>query len=1098
MPTARTLIAAVIASVAFSAIPAFAQAPSIDFTVPATLTRPATGSTSLSIAFTANSPTGQLTEYKWSATASNGSSLGSSSWTPFSTHQDSTYVNDGYWSSYVVEDAYDEIRWVTSGYWNEVGHTEYYYLDPPVYNWIMGWWTYIGTRWVVDSRTWVDTSHEEFIHHPAVYNEEWIDTSYWQTTTVTDQLSSGTSSKVLTISPTTPLGAVTVTFWARDAAGRSSTLSHTTSIELASTVTWASPASITYGTPLSATQLNASADTAGTFVYSPAAGTVLNTGAASLSVTFTPTDAITYATATKSVTLTVNPAPLTITANDAVKSVGASSPTFSASYLGLVNGDTAAAVGGLVLSTTATIASPPGVYPITPSGASASNYAISYVNGALTVSGSAQTVTLSAGVVSVGAGQTGLMTATPGTPLSFAASAGSTGLYTWAVDGVVQGTIGATVNANFAMVGPHSVSVFAAAGGDYAASPVATIEVVVSTAETWTVATGVSHLLALRSDHTVATWGGNTFGQLGDGTTLSKSGPAAVSGLTDIVAIAAGDYHSLAVTSGGSVWGWGRNDAGQLSAAAATAQSVPVSIAGFTGIIQMAAGTAQSLALKDDGTLWALGANGQGQLGDGSTTARSAPVQVLTNVLMVAAGAEHSVALKADGSVWAWGRNDAGQVGDGSTSNRLTPVQVVGLSDIVAVAAAGDHTLALESDGTVWGWGMNSSGELGDGTTSNRSAPVAVSGLLGVIELAAGRHHSVALDASGAVWTWGRNDVGQIGDGTATNRAAPVQVNEIAGIAHVAAGGDHTAVVRSDGTLWVWGGDGFAQASLASAGITQMPIRLISSGDDTDADGMLDSLEFEYFGGLGHSGAEDTDGDGLTDVQEIFLGSSPLQADTDGDSLGDAADSHPTDYFNDEVPTLAKLGGDNQTTPADQFNPAPLDLAVFNSAGSGPLVNAPVTFTVTQGGGMLATTNTGNPQLFSSLTVRTDEDGTVQAYYKQPTLVGTMSVILAAAGTADVEFETQSGTALDLDNDGLLDSWELEYFGTLVHGPDGDPDFDGLTNAQELAQGTNPLVVDSAGGSMPSGGYSLVIKLPNGTFRAINTSTWEISSVPGP
>ena len=43
-------------------------------------------------------------------------------------------------------------------------------------------------------------------------------------------------------------------------------------------ITWANPADITYGTALSATQLNATADVAGTFAYMPVAGTVLNAG----------------------------------------------------------------------------------------------------------------------------------------------------------------------------------------------------------------------------------------------------------------------------------------------------------------------------------------------------------------------------------------------------------------------------------------------------------------------------------------------------------------------------------------------------------------------------------------------------------------------------------------------------------------------------------------------------------------------------------------------------------------------------------------------------------------------------------------------------
>lgn len=72
------------------------------------------------------------------------------------------------------------------------------------------------------------------------------------------------------------------------------------------TITWANPAAITYPAPLTATQLNATANTPGTFVYSPAIGTVLNAGTQTLMVTFTPTDAANWTTATKTVTIVVN------------------------------------------------------------------------------------------------------------------------------------------------------------------------------------------------------------------------------------------------------------------------------------------------------------------------------------------------------------------------------------------------------------------------------------------------------------------------------------------------------------------------------------------------------------------------------------------------------------------------------------------------------------------------------------------------------------------------------------------------------------------------------------------------------------------------
>jgi hypothetical protein len=77
-------------------------------------------------------------------------------------------------------------------------------------------------------------------------------------------------------------------------------------------ITWATPPSIPYGTALSAIQLSASSTVTGTFVYTPAAGTVLAVGTQTLSVTLTAADTSDNTTATATVALTVNPVAQTI------------------------------------------------------------------------------------------------------------------------------------------------------------------------------------------------------------------------------------------------------------------------------------------------------------------------------------------------------------------------------------------------------------------------------------------------------------------------------------------------------------------------------------------------------------------------------------------------------------------------------------------------------------------------------------------------------------------------------------------------------------------------------------------------------------------
>lgn len=162
-------------------------------------------------------------------------------------------------------------------------------------------------------------------------------------------------------------------------------------------ITWSAPAAITYGTALSSAQLNATANVPGTFSYTPSLGSVLNAGNnQTLSVTFTPDDVFVYGPATATVAISVQRAPLTITAQGKTKVYGAAMPVLTATYAGFVNGDSPASLDTPAsIATTATAASAVGLYAIVASGAADANYAITHVNGSLSIS--AATLTITAG-----------------------------------------------------------------------------------------------------------------------------------------------------------------------------------------------------------------------------------------------------------------------------------------------------------------------------------------------------------------------------------------------------------------------------------------------------------------------------------------------------------------------------------------------------------------------------------------------------------------------------------------------------------------------------------------------------------------------------
>lgn len=273
----------------------------------------------------------------------------------------------------------------------------------------------------------------------------------------------------------------------------------------------------------------------------------------------------------------------------------------------------------------------------------------------------------------------------------------------------------------------------------------------------WTqVAAGGLFAVAQRSDGSLWTWGHNERGQLGNGslstpaTNADALTPTAVAPATGTAAgttwttFSAGESHVLALRSDGSLWTWGSNSYGEAGTGSKTQPNLtpqlvatPTTAAPGTTWTLCAAGSTCSFAIRSDGTLWSWGranypqynALGHPTTLDGTflpelipTPPAAAPGTSWTSVATGGTGT-HTLAIRSDGTLWAWGWDQQGELGQGPsgspTGGTAIPMQVTLPAGAAAgttwvKATVGEHTsFGILSDGSLWGWGQSRSGQLG-------------------------------------------------------------------------------------------------------------------------------------------------------------------------------------------------------------------------------------------------------------------------------------------------------------------------------------------------------------------------------------------------
>ena len=252
---------------------------------------------------------------------------------------------------------------------------------------------------------------------------------------------------------------------------------------------------------------------------------------------------------------------------------------------------------------------------------------------------------------------------------------------------------------------------------------------------------------------------------------LKATVPKEVSGLSNVTDISTNGSTTCAIADS-SLYCWGSNSSGQVGDGTTNSRSAPVKVESISAPTQISVGGSTVCAVSL-GSLLCWGSNEKGELGDGSNIkSRSTPesVEAIKFPSTVSVGDQFGdgtvCVARPDDSAYCWGANGYNQIGDGTTTDRRTPVKVG--DDIGTISSNGGYTCAISTTESLTCWGQEGA------TYTKVPRPTEVRGLTGVTRVSPGPTSCAISD--GQVFCWGRNSRGEVGDGTTIDRNTPVQI----------------------------------------------------------------------------------------------------------------------------------------------------------------------------------------------------------------------------------------------------------------------------------------------------------------------------------
>ncbi|MBK7861222.1 MAG: hypothetical protein IPJ65_21955 [Archangiaceae bacterium] len=283
----------------------------------------------------------------------------------------------------------------------------------------------------------------------------------------------------------------------------------------------------------------------------------------------------------------------------------------------------------------------------------------------------------------------------------------------------------------------------------------------------------------LHRDGSLACWGANFNGTLGDGTGVASATPVSIAAGQTWQSLSGAGNHFCAVGADGAPWCWGDNLFGQLGQG-----GLPVHAIGFTEVAPgrtwatVAAGRQHTWAIGADGSLWFWGS-----LDGWAFTTRPVQLGGALDWAQVATDDGEAWLLKTDGTLW-------------SSTYPALPAQL-GTAHWLRVDTSRNHTCGVQGGGTLWCWGSNESGQLGNGTVGGvQPSPTQVGTGSDWADVVVGPSHTCALHLDGALDCWG--------DPTGAATPVTTATRQRDTWSKVCAAAGRTCGLRPDGTAECW------------------------------------------------------------------------------------------------------------------------------------------------------------------------------------------------------------------------------------------------------------------------------------------------------